>query len=214
MTPTDENMLCYRLHKESSGHYTQQYLSIFYGERKSLRSDYEGTIGNKAGYGSPEAAQRIGQWFRHLLDMGFDTHIEMDTWKSKTPHILIRWQEYNPSRHSHGSAPGYCAAEIERMGRGSFMDIHNGADFLWRLGLDISKNRDAMLGYNVDEEPADPGDWVLNRPSVVVHALERMGGVRVDLIRGAHMSTYVVATSPRPWLRETLANVFELGHPY
>lgn len=182
-------------------------LVIFYGKEVSLRSKLAGTVDNKAGYGDPEAARRIGRWTKSLLDMGFTRSIEHLRYNVPTPQIVISWLI---CKHP-GYPDSYAEARFE-IGNDNFMDIQRGAKFLKGLGLRIGRSK-IDPEWDQTFNASDLNNSLFNDPATVIKTLDAMGAKKVRRIQGVgehHWSSELVQDpSPRPWLlTDTLFSIF------
>jgi len=87
-------------------------LTVRWATAESVAKTLAGTVGNKAGYGSAEAAQRIARCCATLIENGVDTTYDTMSWASSTAGIALEWQESSsrdhycgkPSIHADGSS--------------------------------------------------------------------------------------------------------------
>jgi hypothetical protein len=56
-----------------------------------------GTVDNKAGYGSPEAAQRVARQCANLLRQGVETTYDVSSWTHAS--VCLRWQQFDDTRY-------------------------------------------------------------------------------------------------------------------
>lgn len=205
-----KKVLCYWLEWKREGNYTMLYLSITEGTERSIPELLEGTVDNKAGYGTPDAADRMHDWYTRLLEAGHQILIDPMGWEGSFPRIIIRYQEYQP--YHTGDQPGYCQPSFT-LGTGGFSDIERGAKFLRRLGRAIEKASAERRGDSHAQIQAR--DSSFKDPVAVIEGLHRLKARYVDLIRGTGVHQYQLARvysgSPRPWLlTDSLWRTFEV----
>jgi hypothetical protein len=155
---------------------------------ESVQEKLEGTVDNKAGYGTPETAQRLGQMYQEMLRQGYTEQFEHDNYAHGYGSIWLRWVEYT----GLWGDKGYTGATFEPGGDGRFSTFKRASKLLDRLASlivsDATRRSKAFgRGYYRDE----PGDWCFERPSVVANALDRAGAVRVKHWRDPN--------DPRDW---------------
>lgn len=97
---------------------------------EDLQSVLEGTIGNKAGYGTMEAANAIQQDCQVLLDQGHTRVFSF--WPGDLLNVRLQWQHFNENE--------YCEVRFEDLGR-SFTAIKKGIAFLEKIGRKIERER-------------------------------------------------------------------------
>lgn len=187
------------------------YLHIQMMEKHGITDKIDGTIDNKAGYGSPEAAEKLFQWFTHLKDLGNKVILE-SPWSDTIPTMAIRYQEFRSNEYE----PGYCAPEVEAIGRNSYNDIQKGAAFLKKIARRMIRLEEKRLGKGQSWE-RDAGNWVLEDPSRLIETLEYMGAKYISIYKGAssdgftYQSAWIFSSEPRPWLlTDTLTAQFRL----
>lgn len=202
-----KKVLCYTLTTSREYNYDHLVLFVYVAEEQSVKALFDGTVDNKAGYGSKEAADRLGRWYRWLLDQGHKIVLEsLSRWSHLAPpSIEINWQVYKPDNPRH--TPGYCEPRI-RLGDDRYNDIQNGAKELKRIGRKIERlefERTANEYRRESEKPREPSNYSFEDPVEVIEALEAMGAKRVKRIRGDDVGFYydsAVVYSPerREWL--------------
>jgi hypothetical protein len=207
-----KQVLCYFLRREKGHGYEHDVLRTFYAREQDLQLLAAGTIGNRAGYGTPDAADRMGRWYMSLIELGHRITLDsISRWDSPAPQVTIDWQVYKPDfRSLPGSQPGYCEPRFREIGDDSYNDIQKGAKFLRRIGSRIEKIR----AKKRDEPASKPSNHSFKDPVIVIEALEAMGARRVELIRGTgehhYTNAWVYDDSPRPWMMtDTLWRTFE-----
>jgi hypothetical protein len=196
-------ILCYSLSHETVRGYRTLDLEISEMFPESINKKIEGTIDNKAGYGTPQAAEQLGVWFNYLRDLGHKVLFEPQ-WAHSS--FTIRYQEC----HSAEYGDSYCSARIEDIGRGSYINIQNAAKLLRKIGKKVAKIDAERRGQDPRVDSRDLGNWILDNPTRVINALESFKARRVELCRGTNLS-WVLATKDRPWLlSDTLLEQFNL----
>jgi len=201
MPPTRKPTLCYTLDIRRDYSYDKLHLRIFYANKESIKLLAGGTVGNRAGYGSPEAAKAMGQWFMMLYELGHRfLFAPTSSWQTPIPSITIVWQHYEDSQDGSHS---YCSPNFSDIGR-EYNDIQKSAKFLKKLAKKISK----MSGYE--------GDWAFRDPVDVIDALDALRAKRVVLFkeedRFRYQSAYLLDPNPRRWLlTDSLWKTFEIS---
>jgi hypothetical protein len=185
--------VCYELNRTQDHGYYHFEIYVFQAERQNVNSLLAGTVDNKAGYGTSEAAAKLGRMYQSLIDAGYLSIYETG-WRDR-PYFRIRWLEYEPSYN--GSDPrhrGYCEHKIETLGNGTIEGIKTSLDLVDELLKSIRK--DPKVGKQRENVQLDD-------PKSVIAGLEKMGANRVQRASGfADAPTfYVDAKDRRPRLR-------------
>jgi hypothetical protein len=139
-------------------------ITIRHVHEETMASVLAGTVGNAAGYGSTDAAERVGRSAAAAVRAGV-THAFSTTFGG--PDVSLRYQQYNDET--------YCGSpRIEFGGSGDFRAIERGVEFLRWLARKADKA--------AFSETSDAG-WVIDRvlanPSKVSAGLDRVGAVRL-----------------------------------
>ena len=139
-------------------------ITIRHVHEESMASVLAGTVGNAAGYGSTDAAERVGRSAAAAVRAGV-THAYTTTFGG--PDVSLRYQQYKDET--------YCGSpRIEFGGSGDFRAIEQGVDFLRWLARKADKAAFAD-GNNAG--------WAINQvfanPSKVSAGLDRVGAVRL-----------------------------------
>jgi len=199
-----KKVLCFTLGIHREYNYDHLRLRIYWCKEESVRKKLAGTVGNKAGYGTPEAAKRLGRWFQKLLDDGHRVTLDsLSRWDSSiSPDITIDWQIYQPEYDKDYHA-AYCDPRFE-LGDNHYVHIQAGAKALKRLGKKIEQIKFDNAKDPWDEKPQQPSDHTFKDPVDILTALQAMGAKRVKHIRGEGPYHYDTATvydpQPREWL--------------
>jgi len=200
MTPTRKPTLCYTLDVQNEGQYSFLNMRIFNANKEHIQSLIEGTIENKAGYGSPEAAESMGLWFLTLQREGHRVLFDpADPWTGGMS-ISIQWQHYTSSE---GEA-SYCDPRFMDVGR-NYGDIQKTAAFLKKVAKKSS----------LQHHGGELGHWMFRDPADVIDALEAMRARRVVLFKKErdfrYKSAFLLDPEPRMWLlSDTLWKTFEI----
>lgn len=201
-----KSVLCYTLGVRRERGYSKLYLRIFEAKEQSVELLGAGTVQDRAGYGSPEAAAKMGRWYLSLYEQGHRILLEINRY-GKIPDITIRWQEYIPDLGSDHT-PGYCQAHFDSLGDGNYADIQSSTRFLKKLAKKIVKLKgQEPLAYRLTQAFRDPAE--------VIEALEALKAKRVNVWPGQGEHHYQLARTydlqPRMWLlTETLWKIFEV----
>ena len=99
--------------------------------RMNTRESLEGTVDNKAGYGSDEACRRQGILYQDLLNLGHAEHFDVCTFGDLDIHIV--YQHYFPE---DGGEMDYCRPRFESTGEG-FRQMGVGLKLLGRIGRGV-----------------------------------------------------------------------------
>jgi len=161
---------------------------------ENTRAKREGTVDNKDGYGTEDAAQRMGMLFQELLNRGYEVHYD-HCCAYDGVYIHIEWQHYDYDDGTHS----YCEPTFVDLGR-SFTRIQLGVKFLKRLGASIERERarECAVG-DYKPSPCSVGNRTFEEPERVLGALRRMKGVvEVELLKDlGDLSRWVPVTQPR-----------------
>lgn len=193
MKDVPELAVCYELSRMQDSGYYHLELYVFQADRENLRSLLAGTVDNKAGYGTAEAAEKLGRRYRRLMDDGY-SHIYEFGWRER-PYFRIRWLEYEPSYH--GSDPrhrGYCEHKIEVMGNGTIEGVKSSLGLMEQLLKSIRKN---------PKMESSRENFLLDDPKNVILGLDRMDARRIERAArsGDDTLVYVDAKDRRQRLR-------------
>jgi hypothetical protein len=191
-------ILCYSLSHETVRGYRTLDLEISEMLPESINKKIEGTIDNKAGYGTPQAAEQLEIWFNYLKDLGHKVVFESQ-WAHSS--LTIRYQEHEDS---------YCSAQVKNIGRGSYDNIQSAAKILKKIGKRVAQIDAERKGQDTRVNSQDLGNWILDNPTRVIDALESFKARRLELYQGTSLS-WLLATKDRPWLlSDTLLEQFNL----
>lgn len=75
------------------------YVVLRWHRTERVADRLAGTIDNRDGYGSPEAAQSVARHCANLLRQGVDTVYEVSHWGSGSTAMTLRWQQYDNERY-------------------------------------------------------------------------------------------------------------------
>lgn len=206
MSSPDPTIFCYTLERQApQGGYPVLHLSLFRATEKSLQKRLEGTIDNKAGYGTERAAREVGQFTQELLDQGFEVFLDMRLY-SELPTIHFNWTILPETQYA---PEGYAGARIT-FGDERFTQIMTGSKLLKKIGMAIGKRKYSKSGWG-EFKSENLSNQQFDDPIPVIEQIERMGGRKVKRIRGPmYMSDLVYDDSPRPWLlTDSLWRTFE-----
>lgn len=141
--------------------YEKTHVMLRSASEYSLTEALEGTVDNKAGYGTAEAAARMGEKFKAAIDEGhtlyYDCLFVGDVW------IRATWQHFEvvDGRQTYCS-PGF---EISH----AYDGIVASAALLRRIGRVIERERAKSRGH-VNQ----PGDYTFRCADVFIGALARL----------------------------------------
>lgn len=214
MSKREQQILGYTVDKTTQYSYGHLNLTVRKYKKESVREKILGTIDNKAGYGNPETAERLGVWYKWLLSKGYSS-IYDTAWRSDG--FSIEWQEHNPS-----SCPdldieyGYCGARVKIDGH--YDETLRICKLVEKIGKKVVAIRSKELEQEA-EQTIEPGDWVIENPGRVFEALNAMGAKRLTLIHSPsdyYVSAWVIDASPLMWVRsDDLYKLFGLsGFPW
>lgn len=170
-------------------------INVWIGRRESVQELLEGTVGNRAGYGSPEAAEKLGRKFRLMLDEGITEKFEHLTYGPGSASTQFRWTDYTSSR----GEKGYVGAKISCGGEEKYSHLQATMKLVDQIAARITAAESRRLkqkGYG----PTEPGDWCFDSPKLLVDALDRMDAVRLTLWepRGPEWTDW-----DREWIQDT-----------
>jgi hypothetical protein len=147
--------LAYSVEREYFNGYTLDHVNIKQVRGESLGSVLAGCIGNKAGYGTDEAAYDIAVATSHAIEKGYEkAFYHARTYEEVRVHLT--YQQYDGAR--------YCEVRPTHVG-GTLEDMGVGMAFLRILAGRIDKNASMTRA--------------LANPTRVVAMLERLGAVRL-----------------------------------
>jgi len=75
------------------------YIVLRWHRAERVADRLDGTVDNKAGYGSPEAAQTVARQCAHLLRQGVDLTYDVCHWGSGSTAVSLRWQQFDGERY-------------------------------------------------------------------------------------------------------------------
>lgn len=201
-------VLCYQIYEEPSagGRYNTLVVRTFFAQEALLADKIEGTIGNRAGYGDPATAERLGRFYQQILESGHEHILESMLYGGPAPSIRLKWLIFD--KDSLGGDPGYSDCDIQ-LGDTKLMDTLRGTKFIKGIALRIGRAENKAKGYD-DFKAADLSNHQLKDPAAVVEMLDKMGGKKVKRFEGPnYMGEWVYDPSKRPWmLTDTLWRTF------
>jgi len=183
MSMRDNTALTFETFQDRRHNYDFTHVVVRTMYRINTRAALEGTVDNKAGYGTEDAARRQGLLFQTLLDLGHEEHFDVCTFADLSIHL--EWQHYHPA---DGGEMGYCDPHFEDLGRG-FKDIEAAMKFLKRLGGSIERQR-VRQATEAGYQPSlrSVSSYSFESPQRVLGALGRMkGSVQIQRLPGNHV---------------------------
>jgi hypothetical protein len=164
----DKTQITFEVFKSLRHGYEHTHLVIREMYVEDTATHLEGTVDNKAGYGSPAYAQAAARKFQSLLDAGHTQYFD-HTSSGLVPHL--RWQHFEIVEGKRT----YCAVAYDDLGR-SFGQIEKALGFLRKLARRIEKVRYGEIrGSNTDNFLSDPEE-VLS----VLGRMKKATKVRLD----------------------------------
>lgn len=133
------------------------YVVLRWHEAEPVAKRLAGTVDNKAGYGSAEAAQSVARQCAGLLAKGVEVTYDPTHWTPRSAGITLRWQQFNDE--------GYCTRDNGPSGIEA--DGENGVAS-WETRVAFYR----WLEANVKRRKADMRD-----PRNLVETLRKMGAV-------------------------------------
>jgi hypothetical protein len=147
-----------------------------------------GTVDNKDGYGTLEAAQRMGRCYQQLLDAGHKTYFE-HSYSGQRHNFTITYQVYEVDPDG---TTRYCAPSFD------WPTNYQGAKWAMNLAERIGKRMERAWAKEQDRDPRDAREVVENSFRdfrAFLTALEKMGAMRVKTWRetsGSFPNSYLV----------------------
>lgn len=133
----------------------------------------EGTVDNRAGYGTQEACDRVAAKCRQMLSEGCDVHYEMAIGGPGA--AVIEWQHFKDP--TNPDSVDYCSARFAEMGS-SFGDIEKNMNLLRKVGRKIKKDN----GLTHDGSVAS--HVTFSSPERVLGSLRRMSSMVEVVLHG------------------------------
>jgi hypothetical protein len=75
------------------------YIVLRWHRAERVADRLAGTVDNKAGYGSPEAAQTVARQCANLLRQGVDVTYDVSHWGTGSTAMTLRWQQFDGERY-------------------------------------------------------------------------------------------------------------------
>ncbi len=201
-------VLCYQIYEEPSagGRYQRLVVYTFFAQEAMLDDKIEGTVGNRASYGDPATAERLGSFYQQMVDAGHDRILDSMLYGGAAPSIRLKWLIFGSD--SMGGQPGYSDCDIE-LGDTKLMDTLKGAKFVKGIAMRIGRAENKAKDYGPFKGD-DLSNHQLKDPAVVIEMLERMGAKKVKRFKGPnYLGEWVYDPSKRPWmLTDTLWRTF------
>lgn len=165
----NNTQLTYQTYETESHGYRMTHVVIREMYREDTEKHLEGTVDNKAGYGTPEAAVLMGRRYQAMLDAGHPVHFDCTT---SGLNIHLRWQHFE--KDADGTQQ-YCDVAYEDLGR-SLGQIKEAMKFLQKIGRSIEKIKAARRNEKATfkSDPRDVSNHTFDRPEDVMLALGRM----------------------------------------
>jgi hypothetical protein len=134
------------------------YIVLRWHEAETVASRLAGTVDDKAGYGSPEVAQRVARQCVNLLGKGIEVTYDPTYWAARTAGLVLRWQQFNDE--------GYCTRDGGPSGVEA--DGENGIA-AWETRVALYRWLEAQVARRTKTDMQDPRN--------LVEALRKMGAV-------------------------------------
>lgn len=99
-------------------------IRVFSASVFSLQKILDGTVGNKDGYGTLDAASRVAAKTKSLIELGFTNRVDPNYWGDNVVSFKVRYQRYD--------ATSFCKPSLESMPR-SFDEAVSTAAFLAKV---------------------------------------------------------------------------------
>ena len=80
-------------------HLQHVIVDVRWATREQVADILAGTVDNRAGYGTEEAAQRVARSCADLLKAGVTTTYELASWSDSTVGASLGWQQYDDTRY-------------------------------------------------------------------------------------------------------------------
>ncbi len=209
MSNRPQKALCYHIKREKSHGYFHVYIRAFFLEKKSLSKLVAGTVDNKAGYGSPEAAERMGEWYRMLMSEGHK-NVFTSGYGDEMSSVTMSWME-TPGYGSSG--PGFTGGKIEEFGNGQYQAALHAMKLIRRIGNRIEKlafDRSGGPRWD-DDKQVETSNRTFASPTLFINALNSMKAKRVRYQSGSGAGDWVHDKDARQWLlSDTLLMSFEV----
>jgi hypothetical protein len=166
----DKTALTYETYETEIHGYRMTHVVVRRMYQEDVAVHLAGTVDNKAGYGTLEAAKQQARRFQSMLDASHTTYFD-PTLSGLQVHL--RWQHY----HGSDGTLDYCEPVYQDLGR-ALGQIEEGIKFLKDIGRRIekirAKRRSEESPYPSDVRPVS--NHTFSRPQDLLEALARMKG--------------------------------------
>jgi hypothetical protein len=142
----------YLVNRENIGGYTIDSISIALYREERLGRVLAGTINNRDGYGSDEAARAIGAACSNAIEAGYDIGYYRLHAYTEQLSVRLEWQQYDAARYCSTVRAPHVGSELEDM----------------FVGMNLLR----WLGNKVDKDARNTSH-ALENPSRVVAALDK-----------------------------------------
>lgn len=179
----DKTTITFETFKTQRSGYDHTHVVIRHMYVEDTEERLEGTVDNKAGYGSLDACARERVRFQRLLEAGHKTFFDH---MSGGLYVHIRWQHY-----TGGGTLDYCEPDYEELGK-SLGQIEEGLKFLKKVGRTIERARAAQRRkeYGYDALRAVSNN-TFSRPEDLIAALAKTKGV-LQIRRSQSLDSWVL----------------------
>lgn len=164
-----ETQLTYATYETHEHGYTKTHVVVREMYKEETAEALEGTVDNKAGYGTEQAAVLQGHRFQAVLDAGHETHYS-STCMGLDVHLV--WQHY---QKDEDGTQLYCDVSYQHLGR-SFNRIQEAMRFLQNVGRSIERAKAARHNENATFQSGvrKVANHTFDRPEDLLAALRRM----------------------------------------
>jgi hypothetical protein len=161
----DKTAITFSVKTFNESGYTHTEVSIRSCYVNSVAEQLEGCVDNKAGFGSIEIANEVGERFRKMQEAGYESTYDAATGGLQ---LTIRWQHYKGA----SDGPDYCEPAFKDFGDG-ISGIEKSLAFLRKLGGAVEKHRARHTGGDLRKV----SDHTFGSPERVIAVLAQMKGV-------------------------------------
>jgi hypothetical protein len=148
--------------------YDHTRITVFSNEHCSLDDRIEGCVDNKAGYGTAEAAEKMGACYSRLKELGYTREADKAFMSAR---VVLHFQHYR----AHVDAPlDYCEPRIELHDK--YEDIKKGTALMEKVMRKASKR------MWPDRRP-EPSRLSIDTPKRVILALGDLKATEVDEVK-------------------------------
>ena len=207
-----KRVLCYVIERREVYSRFRLEIRVFFAYEEFVKRKFEGTVDNKDGYQTLEAAKRMGDWYRLLLESG---HKHVFDWTQYAgASVTMAWSEV--AAYTSGdfySGPHYADGEVqEPLVHKEFEPTVAGIELLKRIGRSIEKIKFSReMNVHGREKPDKPSNHTFLSPTLFIAGLEALRARRVMRFENRSHSNWVHDTSRRIWLMsDTLTESLEM----